>query len=1040
MPGMRVAQEAEHKLPIRVLFLHTQASLGADVAVHMMLARALDRHDVRLWAATSAFEYPGASARAAWERIPGLSVRSLNLGRPAAFEPTRLRRMLAQARSLQAMSGLGRLAAFCRQERIDLIHTSERPRDALFGVLLAKMTGAACLIHSHTSYYRHDATRLGDRVLRHADAVVGVSRFTAATLVNDAHLPPERVFAVHNAIDAGVFRPDVPESAVRAMRERLGVSLQAPLIGYVARLSRWKDQATLLDAFALVRQEQPAARLALVGTNWDTAPNGQGSYLDYLMRRVDALRLNESVTFAGAVHAEEMPAFYAAIDVLAHPAIEEPFGLALVEAMACERPVVVVGAGGVPEIVRDGQDGLLVPRGEPAPMAEALLRLLRDAPLRERLGRAGRTRVLEAFTPECSAAAMLDVYHTVVNRRTGTDRSPVVNSILAPAPERGDAGGKVGVPGDTSPSDAGEEKHMSAQLYLVNPPPRKGRTNERAQSGGLGVSRKLKPFEKTYAEVLPHDFLYQAAVAEQAGHRVQFIDLPLEQIYDHEKAVDFVRGVVRRGLSEDPSATLWLGVRISIPSLHSDLRMANMLKAAFPGARVYLFGNVLMTTYRHWIGEAKVDYLFYGEPEAIIAEALTAADPAQVAGIIEVKSYVPREKPGLYEMSSSALYRDWRQMRDISKLPRAAWNLLEMGRYAPSGKVSELGISIPASRGCFMPCTMCPYNLHEGRSMRFRTPEEVLEEIEYLYRTYGIRHIRFRDPNFSANKPHLRAIAQGMLDRHLPIEAAAELSLELLDRDLLELMHRAGIRTILTGVESDDPNCMSSIGQHVKINRILEGKLAICRELGIHVYTFFLIGSPEETWHSVRRSFTFAKKLGGESTMTIMTPFPGTPMYWRALRENLLVRGKEMTYEDWNSYTATMRTYKLSLRDVTLARTWARLETYIPYTWNQAKNGTLKERARAVLKLAPRYATLLPLRLYAWWKLRQEEREDPALRTQADQIEATPTGEADIQLERYGAPAAAPVLITATVHRAERAPAPVANGVHAGTSTHDARR
>jgi len=60
---------------------------------------------------------------------------------------------------------------------------------------------------------------------------------------------------------------------------------------------------------------------------------------------------------------------------------------------------------------------------------------------------------------------------------------------------------------------------MAAHLYLVNPPPIKGRTNERAQSGGLGVSRKMKPGEKVSVEILPHDFLYQAAVAENAGHR-----------------------------------------------------------------------------------------------------------------------------------------------------------------------------------------------------------------------------------------------------------------------------------------------------------------------------------------------------------------------------------------------------------------------------------------------------------------------------------------------------------------------------------------
>lgn len=532
---------------------------------------------------------------------------------------------------------------------------------------------------------------------------------------------------------------------------------------------------------------------------------------------------------------------------------------------------------------------------------------------------------------------------------------------------------------------------MTMQLYLVNPPARKGRTNERSQSGGLGCSRKLKPFEKEWVELLPHDFLYQAAVAERAGHRAQFVDLVLERINDHPKGIEFTRRAIARGQREDPGAALWIGVRISIPSLRSDVQMANMLKAAFPNARVYAFGNILMTTYRHWINEAKFDYIFYGEPEAIIEEAMGADDPATVTGIIDIATHVPPEKPGLHDPASMALQRNWRKVHDIGTLPRAAWHLLEMGRYAPNGRISEMGVSVPASRGCFMPCTMCAYNLHEGRMMRFRAPEEVLDEIEYLHRTYGIRHIRFRDPNFSANKPHLRAIAQGMLDRHLPIEATAELSLELLDHDLLELMHRAGIRTILTGVESDDPAIMKSIGQHVKINRVLETKFPITRELGIKVYTFFLIGSPEESWHTVKKTFTFAKTLPTESTMTIMTPYPGTPIYWRALREKLLIRGKEMTYEDWNAYTATMRTYKLSLREVKLARTWARLETYVPYTWKQVKTGTPEQKVRAVARLAPRVAVLGALRAYAGWKLRQEEKADPALRAQSGGSPATNT-------------------------------------------------
>jgi len=515
---------------------------------------------------------------------------------------------------------------------------------------------------------------------------------------------------------------------------------------------------------------------------------------------------------------------------------------------------------------------------------------------------------------------------------------------------------------------------MSVQLYLVNPPAIKGRTNERAQSGDLGVSRKLKFREREYIDVLPHDFLYQAAVAEKAGHRVKLIDLVLERIFDNKRGVQFVERVIQSEQREQNGADLWIGVRLSITSLHNDLRMANLLKQTYPKARVYAFGSIIMTTYRHWFDQAKFDFLFYGEPEAIIGEALNAANAAEVAGVIDIATHVPPAKPGLYDMASNLLHNKWRKVTDISKLPRAAWHLLELGRYAPNGRVNDLAVSIPASRGCFMPCTMCAYNLNEGRMMRFRTPEEVLDEIEFLYRTYGIRHIRFRDPNFSANKPHLEAIAQGLIDRHLPIEAAAELSLELLDRDQLELMYKAGIRTILTGVESNDAEIMRSIGQNVRISRIIEGKVALCRELGIKVYTFFMIGTPEESWHTVKDTFTYARSLGTESTMTAMTPFPGTPMYWRALQDNLLVRGREMTYELWNSYTATMRTYHLSLREVNLARTWARLETYTPYIWGQMQQASFKDKLRLTSILAPRLVALSLIRLYTGWKLYQEER------------------------------------------------------------------
>lgn len=416
---------------LRVLFLNTRDSVGADVAVHLSLARTLDRAHAQVWAVTNAYEAPGASARAGLESIPDLTVLPLDLGRPLVGRRG-YERAIALLHNGRAAASLARLAWLCRCWRVDIVHVTERPRDALFGLLLARLAGSACLIQAHTGYYRHDATRLSDWTLRHADAVVGVSRFTANTYRRGAGLPAGRVFAVHNAVDSAVFRPDAPVTARLAMRARLGVPAGAPLIGCVARLSRWKDQATLLDALVTVRRAVPGARLVLAGVNADAAPDGRGDYKDYLAQRIGALGLEGAATFAGFVPHHEMPHVYAALDLLVHTAVEEPFGLAIVEAMASGLPVVAVDAGGVPEIIRDGVDGLLVPREQPLALAAAITRVLGDTALSAQLGRSGRDRVRAAFTPERQAAAMLDVYRQVTAARVeGAGRTPHEGKILS---------------------------------------------------------------------------------------------------------------------------------------------------------------------------------------------------------------------------------------------------------------------------------------------------------------------------------------------------------------------------------------------------------------------------------------------------------------------------------------------------------------------------------------------------------------------------------------------------------------------------------
>jgi radical SAM superfamily enzyme YgiQ (UPF0313 family) len=200
------------------------------------------------------------------------------------------------------------------------------------------------------------------------------------------------------------------------------------------------------------------------------------------------------------------------------------------------------------------------------------------------------------------------------------------------------------------------------------------------------------------------------------------------------------------------------------------------------------------------------------------------------------------------------------------------------------------------------------------------------------------------------------------------MEATVEGSLECMDDPLIELMGKAGVKVITTGIETADEACLASIGQKIRVNEILAHKIAYADSLGIHVYGTFVVGAPEETWDTVRRTIVYAKEVPCEAGFTIMTPFPGTPMYYRALKEGLVEQG--MSYTKWNSYEATMRTYGLSRMDLTLARLWARLELIIPYTHRRAASGTAMKRLKTEAKLLPRRLALLLVRGAVAWRRR----------------------------------------------------------------------
>jgi glycosyltransferase involved in cell wall biosynthesis len=207
---------------------------------------------------------------------------------------------------------------------------------------------------------------------------------------------PSRIRTVYNGVDPANF-PMVDGEP------------DEPTISWAGRIDPIKDLETLLNAFSLVYQDMPEARLRLFGS----PPKGREPYLEHCQALAVDLGVSKAVTFEG--HLDKVREAYHAGRIVVLSSLSEGFPYSLIEAMTCGRTCVATDVGGVTEAV--GDTGLVVPPGSPARMAEACLTLLRDDELRHRLAAAARARALEFFTIDGAISRFDEIYSFLASGR-----------------------------------------------------------------------------------------------------------------------------------------------------------------------------------------------------------------------------------------------------------------------------------------------------------------------------------------------------------------------------------------------------------------------------------------------------------------------------------------------------------------------------------------------------------------------------------------------------------------------------------------------
>jgi glycosyltransferase involved in cell wall biosynthesis len=262
-----------------------------------------------------------------------------------------------------------------KEERIQLIHAHGYGA-ANFGRLAGMIRGIPTIVHAHDDdRYYPLYQNLADRLLRnHTDKAIAVSGSVGKSCINKRHIGKDKTFVIHNGIPLKDFTAPDGER-VRKERARLGIGPDFKVIGTVAKLREEKGTRYLIESAVKVLEIFPKTLLLIAG---------DGPLMEELKTLSEKLGIADRVIFAG--FRDDIPVILSIIDVFVIPSITEGSPLALLEAMAMGKPIVATNVGGIVEILRDGETGLLVPSRDPGALAEKVVHLFRNEAESGKLG------------------------------------------------------------------------------------------------------------------------------------------------------------------------------------------------------------------------------------------------------------------------------------------------------------------------------------------------------------------------------------------------------------------------------------------------------------------------------------------------------------------------------------------------------------------------------------------------------------------------------------------------------------------------------
>lgn len=436
-----------------------------------------------------------------------------------------------------------------------------------------------------------------------------------------------------------------------------------------------------------------------------------------------------------------------------------------------------------------------------------------------------------------------------------------------------------------------------------------------------------KELENNYGVFPPLGIAYIAAVLEKDDYNIKIIDC-LGEGFNRRL---YKKGKVRIGLSEEdildrveefsPDV---VGISNNFTSFSRDaLDLARLIKDKYPKVVIVIGGAHATMSYSEIISMPYVDVVVRGEGEYVMKEFMESLLSGDSLG--KINSIVWKREGGSIMVNDLA-----EPINGLDALPFPAWHLLNMQLYI-SQRSNNFAYSkrfpighIIASRGCMYNCMFCSTSKH-FKKFRDRSPDNILNEIEFLIRNYGIKEVHFHDDSFLCSKSLVYELCKGILQKkfHISWQVSQGITVWDIDLEMLRLMQEAGMYRVGLPIESGSKRTLEFIRKPINLEKSIS-IINECAKLGIYTHGNFIIGFPYETKKEINETVSFINRSKLDFIkLLICQPLAGSDLYEIYLREGLLnsSESESSTYEHTNYNTVFFTAEELNwMRDNIMRR------------------------------------------------------------------------------------------------------------------------